>query len=232
MKLPADRQLLCICQQIAAVGIVLLFVVLFYVITFGWRGYLLDYPDPITDTVPSDFPVIAGGHRSSKSGVSTHELVTWGEWERRQTQGTASVWVQNGTGEGQQERESRRPLFYTYRMTELAPQRYMILVTITDRDDLVMQVQYRVEGNHIVPLTFGKVTGPTMAMGVAPLSLVLTVLCCWSLRAMLRWYTRYTGGEQQIRELLGQARLTLALLVGYYLFLASRRALLLVWRHG
>jgi hypothetical protein len=228
MKLPADRQLLRICQQIAAVGIVLLFLVLFGVITFGWRGYMLNYPDAIADTVPSRFPVIAGGHPSSNSGMSTHELITWGEWERRQAQGTASVWVQNGTVEGQQDRGQRRPLFYTYRMTELAPQRYMVHVTVTDRDDLEMRVQYRVEGNHVIPLTFGMVTGATMVMGVAPLALVLTVLFCWSLRAFLRWYTRSTGGDKEIRELLSQARLTLSLLVGYYVFLASRRASRLV----
>jgi hypothetical protein len=67
-------------------------------------------------------------------------------------------------------------------------------------------------------------------MGVAPLSLVLTVLFCWSLRKLLRWYTRHTGGEQEIRELLSQARLTLSLLLGYYLFLVSRRASRLVWQ--
>ena len=223
MKLPADRQLLCICRRIAAVGIALLFLVLYSVITFGWRGYILNYPDSITDTVPSRFPVIVGEHRSSKSEIGTHELVTWEEWERRQAQGTAYVWLQNGTGEGQQDREPRRPLFYTYRTTELAPQRYMVHLTVTDRDDLEMRAQYRIEGNRAIPVTFSIVTGASMAMGLAPLSLGLTVLCCWSLRRLLRWYTRHTGGEQEIRELLTQARLTLSLLLGYYLFLATRR---------
>lgn len=223
MKLPADRQLLRICQQIAAVGIVLSFVVLFGVITFGWRGYILNYPNPITDTVPSRFPVIAWGHTSREVGMGTHELITWEEWKRRQTEGTASVWIVNRTFEGQKDRESRRPLFYTYRMTELAPERYLIHVTVTDRDDLEMRAQYRVEGNHVVPLTFVMITEPTMALGVAPLSLILTVLLFWSLRKLLRWYTRHTGGEHEIRELLSQARLTLSLLVGYYLFLAIQR---------
>jgi len=230
MKLPADRQLLYICQQIAAVGIVISFLVLFVVITLGWRGYLLNYPDPITDTVPSGFPVIAGGHTSSNSGMGAHELVTWWEWERRQTQGTASVWIENQTGDGQQDRGEMRPLFYRYRMTELAPHRYMVHVAVTDGDDLQIRAQYRVEDNHVIPLTFAIVTKPTMAMGVAPLSLVLTVLFCWSLRKLLRWYTRHTGGEQEIRELLSQARLTLSLLLGYYLFLVSRRASRLVWQ--
>ena len=227
MKLPADRQLLCICRRIASVGIVLLFVVALNGITLGWRGYILNYPDPITDTVPSRFPVIAGGHTSNNSGMSTHELVTWWDWERRQTQGTATVWVENGAGEGQQDRGEMRPLFYTYRMTDLAPQRYMVHVIVTDRDDIEMAAQYRVEGNQIIPLAFGMVTGGTMVV-----SLLVTVLLCWSLRAWLRWYTKHTGGEQEIRELLSQARLTLSLLVGYYLFLASRRASRLVWRHG
>ena len=232
MKLPADRQLLCICRRIASVGIVLLFLVLFSVITLGLRGCTLNYPDWITDTVPMRFPVIVGGLTSSESGMGTHELVTWWEWERRQAQGTASVWVQNGTGEGQQDRGPRRPLFYTYRMTELAPQRYMVYVTVTDGDDLEMRAQYRVEGNHVIPLTVGSVTGAMMATGIAPLALVLTVVVCWSLRKLLRWYTRATGGEQEIRELLSQARLTLSLLVGYYLFLASRRASRLMWQRG
>lgn len=232
MKLPADRQLLCTCRRIASVGIVLLFLVLSNVITFGWRAYLLHYPDAITETVPSRFPVIAGGHTSSTSGIDTPELVTWEEWQRRQTQGTASVWIQNGAGEGQQDRGQSRPLFYKYRLTELGPQRYTVHLTVTDRDDLEMRAQYRVEGNHVIPLTFGKVTGAMMATGVMPLALVGTVLVCWSLRTFLRWYTRSTGGEQEIRELLSQARLTLSLLVGYYLFLASRRASRLVSRHG
>jgi len=232
MKLPADRQLLRICRRIASVGIVLLFVVLLNVITLGWRGYMLNYPDSITDTVPSRFPVIVGGLTSSESGMGTHELVTWEEWERRQTQGTAYVWVQNGTGEGQQDRGQSIPLFYTYRLTELAPQRYTVHVTVTNRDDLEMRAEYRVEGNHVIPLTFGKVTGAMMATGVMPLALVGTVLVFWSLRTFLRWYMRYTGGEQEIRELLSQARLTLSLLIGYYLYLASRRASRLVWRHG
>lgn len=219
MTLPADRQLLCICRRIASVGIVLLFMAISSLIMFCWHGYLLNYPDPITDTVPSGFPVIVAGHSRSNSRMSTHELVTWWEWERRQAQGTASVWVEKGEGEGQQDREARRPLFYTYRMTELAPQRYMVHVTVTDRDDIEMGAHYRVEGNHVIPLTFGMVTGGTMAM-----PLVVTVLLCWSLRAFLRWYTRHTGGEQEIRESLSQARLTLSLLVGYYLFLATRRA--------
>lgn len=76
MQLPADRQLLCICRRIASVGIVLLFLVLLSVTMFLWRGYILYYPDPITDTVPSRFPVIAEGHPNSNSGMSTHELVT------------------------------------------------------------------------------------------------------------------------------------------------------------
>lgn len=61
MKLPPDRQLLRICQQIAAVGIIMLFVMLFGLITFAWRGYILNFPDSITDTVSSRFPVIAQG---------------------------------------------------------------------------------------------------------------------------------------------------------------------------
>ncbi|MDH4081883.1 MAG: hypothetical protein OEU68_18975 [Nitrospira sp.] len=65
MKLPADRLLLRICQQIAAVDIVLLFVVLFIMIMLGWRGYILNFPEPMTDTVPSHFPVIAVGYTSS-----------------------------------------------------------------------------------------------------------------------------------------------------------------------
>lgn len=223
LKLPADRQLLCICRRIASVGIVLLFLLLHSVITFGWRGYMLNYPDSITDTVPSRFPVIVRGHMSSSSGMGIHELVTWEEWERRQAQGTAYVWIQNGTGEGQLDREPRRPLFYTYHMTELAPQRYMFHVTVTDRDDMEMRAQYRFEGNHVIPLTFAMVTGASMAMGLVPLSLVLTVMFYWFLRAFLRRYTRSTGGEQEIRGLLSQARLTLSLLVGYYLFLATRR---------
>lgn len=231
MKLPADRQLLCICRRIASVGIVLLFVVLLNVITFGWRAYLLNYPNSITDTVPSRFPVIVGDYTNRSSGMGTYELVTWEEWERRQAQGTASVWVQNGEGEGQQDRELRRPLFYTYRMTELAQQGHMVHVTVTDRDDVEMRAQYRVEGSHVIPLSFGSVTGATM-VGVVPLALILTVLFFWSLRTFLRRYTRSTGGEQEIRELLSQARLTLSLLVGYYLFLASRRASHLVWQHG
>jgi hypothetical protein len=225
MKLPADRQLLCICRRIASVGLVLLFLLLFSVITFGWRGYILKYPDAMTGTVPLNFPVIAGGLTSSAGGMGTHELITWEEWERRQTQGTASVWVENGAGEGQQDRGEMRPLFYTYRMTELAPQRYMVHVIVTDRDDIEMGAQYRVEGNQITPLAFGMVTGGTMVV-----SLVVTVLLCWSLRAWLRWYTKHTDAEQEIRELLSQARLTLSLLVGYYLFLASRRASRLVWQ--
>lgn len=168
MQLPTDRQLLRICQQMAAVGIVLLFLVLFAVITFGWRAYMLKDPDSITDTVPSRFPVIVRGHMSSSSGIGTHELVTWEKWQRRQAQGTASVWVQNGTGEGQQDREPRRPLFYTYQITDLAQQRHMVHVTVTDRDDLEMRAQYRVEGNHVIPLTFAMVNGASMAMGVAP----------------------------------------------------------------
>ena len=115
---------------------------------------------------------------------------------------------------------------------ELAPQRYMVHVTVTDLEGLEMRAQYRVEGNHVIPLTLGSVNGVTMILGVAPLALVLTVLFCWSLRAFLRWYTRYTGGEQEIRELLSQARLTLSLLMGYYLFLASRHASRLVWQRG
>lgn len=232
MKLPDDRQLLCICRRIASVGIVLLFLLLLNVIVFGWRGYILNDPDPIADTVPSRFPVIAGGPPSSNSGIGTHELVTWEQWERRQKQGTASVWVQNGAGEGRQDRGEMRPFFYTYRMTELEPQRYMVHVTVTDRDDMEMRAQYRVEGNQVIPLTFGMVTGAMMGGGIVPLSLVLTLLFYWSLRRLLRWYTRHTGEEQEIRELLSQARLTLSLLVGYYLFLASRRASRLVWRHG
>ena len=117
-------------------------------------------------------------------------------------------------------------------MMELAPQRYMVHVTVTDLEGLEMRAQYRVEGNHVIPLTLGSVNGVTMILGVAPLALVLTVLFCWSLRAFLRWYTRYTGGEQEIRELLSQARLTLPLLIGYYVFLASRHASRLVWQGG
>ena len=226
MKLPADRQLLYICQQIAAVGIVLLFVMLLGVITFGWRGYLLNTPDSITDTVPSQFPVVATGH------TGDHELVTWWEWERRQTQGVAYLWIVKRTFQGQQDRGDKRPLFYTYRMTELEPQRYMIHLTVTDGDDLEMRAQYRVEGDHVIPLTFGMVTGAMMALGVAPLSLLLTVFVCWSLRKFLRWYTRSTGGEQEIRGLLSQSRLTLSLLVGYYLFLATRHASRLVWQRS
>ena len=232
MKLLTDRQLLRICQQIAAVGIIPSFVVLFVMIMFGWRGYILNFPEPIVDTVPSHFPVIAVGYTRSINGMSTQELVTWEEWQRRQSEGAAQVWVQNGTGEGPQDRGQRRPLFYTYRMTELASQRYMVHVTVTDLEGLEMRVQYRVEGNHVIPLTLGSVDGVTMILGVAPLALVLTVLICWSLRAFLRWYTRYTGGEQEIRELLCQARLTLPLLIGYYVFLASRHASRLVWQRG
>jgi hypothetical protein len=90
-----------------------------------------------------------------------------------------------------------------------------------------MGAQYRVEGNQIIPLAFGMVTGGTMVV-----SLLVTLLLFWSLRAWLRWYTKHTGGEQEIRELLSQARLTLSLLVGYYVFLVSRRASRLVWRQG
>ncbi len=137
------------------------------VITFGWRGYILNYPDSITDTVPSRFPVIAGRHPISKRGMGTHELVTWEEWERRQAQGTAYVWIENLIIEGQQDRGPMRPLFYTSRMTELGPQRYMVHVIVTDWDDLEMRTQYRVEANQVIPLTFGMVTGPMMAMDVA-----------------------------------------------------------------
>lgn len=232
MKLLTDRQLLRICQQIAAVGIIPSFVVLFVMIMLGWRGYILNFPEPMTDTVPSHFPVIAVGYSGSTNGMGTQELVTWEEWQRRQSEGAAQVWVQNGTGEGPQDRGQRRPLFYTYRMMELAPQRHMVHVTVTDQEGLEMRVQYRVEGNQVIPLTLGSVDGVTMILGVAPLALVLTVLICWSLRAFLRWYTRYTGGEQEIRELLSQARLTLPLLIGYYVFLASRHASRLVWQRG
>lgn len=89
-----------------------------------------------------------------------------------------------------------------------------------------MGAQYCVEGNHIIPLAFGMVTG-----GMRAVSLLVAVLLCWSLRVWLRWYTRHTGGEQEIRELLSQARLTLSLLLGY-LFIASRRASRLVWQRG
>jgi hypothetical protein len=232
MKLPADRQLLYICQQIAAVGIVLFFVVLLSGITFGWRGYFLNYPEAITDTVPSGFPVIAGRHTSSNSGMGNHELVTWEEWKRRQTQGAAYVWVRNGAGAGEAHLESGRKLFYTFRMNKLAPQRYMVDVTVSDREGMENRAQYRVEDNHVIPLTFGVVTEAMMALGVVPMALVVAVLFCWSLRASLRWYTRYTGGEKEIRELLSKARLTLSLLVGYYLFLASRRASRLVWQRS
>lgn len=232
MKLPKDRQLLCICRKIAAVGLVLLFLVLFSAITFGWRGYILNYPAPITDTVPSHFPVIAEGHTDSDSGLRAHELVAWEEWKRRRTQGVAYLWIENGTGEGQQDREPKRPLFYTYRMTELGPQRYMVHVNVTDRDDMEMRAQYRVEGDQVIPLTVGMVTGAMMGGGIVPLSLILTALFCWSIRWLLRWHTRSTGGEQEIRELLSQARLTLSLLVGYYLFLASQRVFRLVWQRS
>lgn len=232
MKLPKDRQLLCICRKIAAVGLALLFWVLFSMILFGWRGYILNYPDSIADTVPSGFPVIVVKHTSSNNGVRTHELVAWEQWKRQRTQGVAYLWIENGTGEGQQDREPNRPFFYTYRMTELGPQRYMVHVNVTDRDDMEMRAQYRVEGDQIIPLTFGIVTGAMMGGGIVPLSLVLTVLFCWSIRRLLRWYTRSTGGEQEIRELLSQARLTLSLLVGYYLFLACQRVFRLIWQRN
>jgi hypothetical protein len=232
MKLPADRQLLYICQQIAAIGIVLLFLVLLSGITFGWREYILSFPELITDRVPSNFPVIVGRHPNSNRGMGDPELVTWHEWERRQTQGAPYLWVWDGALAREGHFASGRKLFYVFRMTKLAPQRYMVHVTVSDQDDMEMRAEYRVEDNHVIPLTFAMVTDATMALGVAPMSLVVTVLFCWSLRAFLRWYTRYTGGEQEIRELLSQARLTLSLLVGYYLFLASRRASRLVWRHG
>lgn len=34
---------------------------------------MLNYPDPIADTVPSRFPVIAGEHPSSNSGMAFRE---------------------------------------------------------------------------------------------------------------------------------------------------------------
>lgn len=80
------------------------------------------------------------------------------------------MWVQNGTGEGQQNREARRSLFYTYRMTELGSQRYMVHLIVTDRDDLEMRARYRMEGSQVISLAFDMVIGAMMAAGVVPLS--------------------------------------------------------------
>ena len=235
MKLPPDRQLLRYCKRIAAVGMFLLFILLFYGITFGWHAYILTFPAPVTDPVSARFPVIVARTTANEDGMGPTQLVFWNEWERLQEQGAASVWVEKGAGEGHQEEiPPGRSMFYTYRITELAPQRYMVDVTVAapDGNALWMRAQYRVEGSHVIPLTMGKVTDAMMATGIAPMGLVASIFFCWSLRTFLRWHVKHIGGEEEIRELLGQARLTLSLLAGYYLFLAIQRVARLASQHS
>ena len=234
-----EGRALYICRQIATVGIVVFVLMLSGVIMFGWHSYSLNYPDQITGTVPSGFLVIVARTATSKDGMASTELVFWEEWESRQRQHAAYAWVENGAGEGLQDvNSSGRRLFYKFRVTELTPQGYTVDVTASAPDGNAkwIKAQYRIEGAQVIPLTFGIVTDAAMAAGVMPMALVAAMSCCWSLRAFLRWYTRYTGGNVEIWQLMRyydpsiRQPYSLSLLVGYYLFLGGRRAMRLAWQ--
>jgi len=243
MKSPAstnrEGRALYICSQIATVVLAVFFVGLFFGSGVGWLLYSLKYLEPITDEVPSSFPIIVKGTRGTEGGKGVAELITWWEWEKRQKQeqGAMPVWVENGTGRGQRDREGARRLFYTYRMTEEAPQRYMVHVSVTDQDDVEIRAQYRVDGTAVKPLAFRYIHGGMM-IGVMPMAFVGILLFGLSLRAVLRWYARYTKGDMEIWQLMRDydpsviQPYTLSMLVGYYLFLGGRRALHLVWQRS
>jgi hypothetical protein len=236
MKPPAamsrEGRVLYICSQIATAVLALFFMGLFFGSGAGWLLYSLKYLEPITGTVPPSFPVIVKRTTAGEGGMGSTELVTWKEWERRQAQGTTYVWVENGAGRGQRDR-----LWYTYRMSEEAPQRYMVHVSATDQDDVEIRAQYRVEGNNVMPLAFRYIHG-SMVIGVIPMVFVGILLFGLSLRACLRWYTRSTGGDIEIWKLMRHhdpsvvPPFTLSMLVGYYLFLGGRRVSRLVWQRS
>ncbi|MDH5642212.1 MAG: hypothetical protein OEY28_13065 [Nitrospira sp.] len=234
---PTNREgrALYICKQIATVVLALFFVGLFFGSGVGWLLYSLKYLEPITGEVPSSFPIIVKGTTDIEGRKGSTELITWSEWEKRkkQEQGTMPVWVENGTGQGQQDREGERRLLYTYRMSEEAPQRHMVHVSITDQDDVEIRAQYRVEGPAVIPVAFRNIHG-SMMIGVMPMAFVGILLLGLSLRAALRWYTRHTKGNIEIWQLMRdydpsiRQPYTLSMLVGYYLFLGGRGAVRLV----
>ena len=229
-----EGRALYICSQVAALVLALFFVGCVFGGGVGWLLYSLNYPEPITGAIPSSFPVMIKRAMATEVGNTAAELVSWEEWERCQRQGTASVWVENGSGQGR--RTNGREVLYTYRMSEEGPQRYMVSVSASSHSTEI-RAQYRVEGNHVIPVTFRYIHGGMM-IGVIPIAFIGTLLFGLSLRAFLRWYTRSTGREEEIRQLMGHdllpliPALTLQLLVGYYLFLGGRRALCLVSRRS
>lgn len=238
---PTSREgrTLYIYSQIATVLLALFFVGAFFGSGVGWLLYSLKYLTPITDEVPSGFPVIVARATDADDGKGATELITWVEWEKqlKQEQRAIPVWVENGTGRGQRDREGNRKLFYTYRIHEEAPQRYMVHVSVTDQDDVEIRAQYRVDGTAVKPLAFRYIHGGMM-IGVMPMAFVGIVLFGLSLRSVLRWYARYTKGDIAIWQLMRHydpsivQPYTLSMLVGYYLFLLGRRTSRLVWQRG